>query len=169
MADAEHREPLLTDDIRELLRLIAEGDIAEVLIRRGDAEVHVKRAIAQPQAPSMVAVAASQAAVPNPGYPPNSVLPPLTLVVSEPEAPATNGVTVTAPMVGIYYSAPSPKEPTYVHIGDEVHPGDILGIIEAMKIMNEIECEMHGRVTDILATNGQPVEYGQPLLVIEPI
>ncbi len=168
MADAEHREPLLTDDIRELLRLIAQGDIAEVLIRRGDAEVHVKRAIAQPQVLSMVA-AAPPVVVPNQGYLPNGVVTPLTSLPGEQEVPATTGVTVTAPMVGIYYSAPSPKEPTYVHLGDEVHPGDILGIIEAMKIMNEIECEMHGRVTNVLVTNGQPVEYGQPLLVIEPI
>ena len=169
MADAEHHEPLLTEDIRELLRLIAEGDIAEVLIRRGDAEVHVKRAIAQPQALNMVVAAAPSAAVPNSGYPLHSVTPPIAILPDHQEAPVTNGVTVTAPMVGIYYSAPSPKEPTYVQVGDEVHPGDILGIIEAMKIMNEIECEMHGRVTDMLVTNGQPVEYGQPLLVIEPL
>ena len=169
MADAEHRELLLTDDIRDLLRLIVEADIAEVLIKRGDAEVHVKRAIAQPQVLNMVAAATPPAVTPNPAYLSTGIVAPLASLPGEQEAPVTNSVTVTAPMVGTYYSAPSPKEPTYVHIGDEVHPGDILGIIEAMKIMNEIECEMHGRVTDVLVANGQPVEYGQPLLVLEPL
>jgi len=72
-------------------------------------------------------------------------------------------------MVGTYYSAPTPKDPPYVRTGDEVRPGDVLGIVEAMKIMNEIECEIAGRVTELLVTNGQPVEYGQPLMIIEPL
>ena len=71
-------------------------------------------------------------------------------------------------MVGTYYGAPTPKDPPYVQAGDEVRPGDVLGIIEAMKIMNEIECEVTGRVVSVLVTNGQPVEYGQPLMIIEP-
>lgn len=72
-------------------------------------------------------------------------------------------------MVGTYYGSPSPKDAPYVQVGDEVRPGDVLGIIEAMKIMNEIECEMQGHVKEILVDNGQPVEYGQALMVIEPM
>jgi len=71
-------------------------------------------------------------------------------------------------MVGTFYAAPTPKEPPYVQVGDEVRPGDVLGIVEAMKIMNEIECEIQGRVLQILAESGQSVEYGQPLMIIEP-
>jgi acetyl-CoA carboxylase biotin carboxyl carrier protein len=169
MAEAGNREPLLTDDIRELLRLIADGDIAEVLIRRGDAEVHVKRAAAQPHVVSVVAPGAASAAIPTPVYVP---APAAAIAPAEdvPEAVAQvpGGTVVTAPMVGTFYNAPSPKDPPYVQAGDEVRPGDVLGIIEAMKIMNEIECEIQGRVVEVLVSNGQAVEYGQPLMVIDP-
>ena len=167
MAEAEERGPLLTDDIRELLGLITEGDIAEVHIKRGDVEVHIKRAIGQPQMLNMAAAAAPQPAMPPPVSPAQT--PTATPGADTEEAPATSGVTVLAPMVGTFYAAPSPKDLPYVHVGDEVQPGDVLGIIEAMKIMNEIECEIPGRVLEILAESGQPVEYGQPLMIIEPL
>ncbi len=168
MAEAEHREPLFTDDIRDLLRLIAEGDIAEVHIKRGDAEVHIKRAQAQPQTVSMV-MAAPQAAVPAVAIPPVAGPPVTPPAVIQLEDKPSGGQTITAPMVGTFYASATPKDPPYVHPGDEVRPGDVLGIIEAMKIMNEIECEIHGRVTTVLVANGQPVEYGQPLMIIEPL
>jgi acetyl-CoA carboxylase biotin carboxyl carrier protein len=76
---------------------------------------------------------------------------------------------VSAPMVGTFYRALAPNEQPYVQEGDEVSPGDVVGLIEAMKIMNEIECEVHGRVLRLLVENGQSVEYGQPLMLIEPI
>jgi acetyl-CoA carboxylase biotin carboxyl carrier protein len=82
---------------------------------------------------------------------------------------ATNGEPITAPMVGTYYSAPSPKDPPYVQEGDIIQPGDRVGIVEAMKMMNEIEAEIGGRVARILVKNGQAVEYGQPLMLIEPL
>ena len=73
-----------------------------------------------------------------------------------------------SPLVGVYYSAPSPDQNDYVKIGDVVKKGQVLGIIEAMKLMNEIECEADGKVTEILVKNGQMVEYGQPMFVIKP-
>ena len=169
MAEAEHHEPLFTDDIRELLRSIADGDIAEVHIKRGDAEVHIKRAQAQPQIVSMV-TAAPQAAAPAPAIVPAAASPApvvLAATIETVETPS-NDLTITAPMVGTFYASPTPKDPPYVQVGDEVRPGDVLGIIEAMKIMNEIECEIPGRVARVLVTSGQPVEYGQPLMIIEP-
>ena len=169
MAEAGDREPLLTDDIRELLRLITEGDISEVLIERGDAKVHIKRALAQPPVLNMVAGAASQAAGTAAAFLPQAVAPTAPAAAPEEEAAPTPGVTVTAPMVGTFYAAPAPKDPPYAQVGDEVRPGDVLGIIEAMKIMNEIECEIHGRVQAILVESGQPVEYSQPLMIIEPL
>lgn len=173
MAD-ERSVVLLTDDIRELLALIKESDLAEVLIERGDARVHVKRAVPAPPVVNMVSAPPVQAeqfgpsslGAPSPmpsartsDYTPN----PGDLVGEE-----RGGVTIMAPMVGTFYATPSPKDPPYVRVGEEVRPGDVVGIIEAMKIMNEIECEVHGRVTRILVENGQPVEYGQALMVIEP-
>jgi acetyl-CoA carboxylase biotin carboxyl carrier protein len=151
---------LLTDDIRELLRLLAQSDIQEISIERGDARLHVKRGgvVAQvvAQAPNAPLVAPQAAAAPAVGAAAGGV-----------ELPA--GYTVTSPMVGTFYSAPSPKDPPFVQEGAEVHVGDVVGIVEAMKMMNEIDCEVSGRVARILVKNGQPVEYGQPLMVIEPI
>lgn len=72
-------------------------------------------------------------------------------------------------MVGTFYAAPSPKDKPFVQEGDEVRVGDTVGIVEAMKMMNEIESDVAGRVARILVKNGQPVEYGQPLMVIEPL
>lgn len=162
---------LLTDDIRELLHLIKDSDLAEVLIERGDARVHVKRAVPAPQLVNMVAPGSMAPAAYGYNAPGTAVQVATGMPVSEVEVAAevVVGITVAAPMVGTYYAAPTPKDPPYVRVGDEVRPGDVLGIIEAMKIMNEIEAEVHGRVTRVLVENGQPVEYGQPLLVIEPI
>jgi len=166
------REPLLTDDIRELLRLVAQSDIGEVLIERGDARVHIKRVAPQPPVVNMLA-ATPQAATPAAAYPHLLAMPGAAsapFAAPEQSAPVQpTGITVTAPMVGTFYASPAPKDPPYVSVGDEVRPGDVLGIIEAMKIMNEIECEVHGTVAAVLVDTGQPVEYGQPLLVIEPL
>lgn len=162
MADQERNDALLTDEVRDLVALIKDTDIAEVLIERGDAKLHIKRAVAQPAiAPQVVPTQLIQAAVATPTATaaPAPASPP---AVEEP-----SGHIVTAPMVGTFYITPAPKDPPYVQVGDEVKPGDVLGIIEAMKIMNEIECEVHGRVKRLVAEHGQPVEYGQVLMVIE--
>ena len=154
----EQRPLLLTDDVRELLALIKNSDIAEVLIEHGDAKLHVKRM--QPVVPASAPITYQA---------PLAAVAPVVLSTAEPEVAQPLGVTVPAPMVGTFYGAPAPNDPPYVQLGDEVRPGDVIGIIEAMKIMNEIECEVHGRVAQLLVDNGQPVEYGQPLMVIEPI
>ncbi len=166
MPEGADDQPLLTDDIRELLRLIAGGDIAEVLIERGDARVHIKRAIAQPQL--MPVVPGTMPHIAAPIAPFSQAAAPLA-APAETEVEAETGIIITAPMVGTFYGSAAPKDPPYVRVGDEVRPGDVLGIIEAMKIMNEIECEIQGRVVQILAESGQPVEYGQPLMIIEPM
>ena len=80
----------------------------------------------------------------------------------------STGIEVKAPMVGTFYRAPSPESPPYVNVGDHVVPGQTLCIIEAMKIMNEIEAEVSGNISKILVENAKPVEYGQPLFIIEP-
>ena len=157
-------QTLLTDDVRELLQLIAHSDITEISIERGTAKLHIKRgATIQTQAhvTSAPPVAATLPVTMPPPIP--TLLPTNTAV----ELPA--GYTVTSPMVGTFYSSPSPKDPSFVQEGDEVHTGDVGGIVEAMKMMNEIECDVSGRVARILVKSGQPVEYGQPLMVVEPI
>ncbi len=147
---------LLTEDVRELLRLICQTDITELSLEKGDAKIHVKRTLASAQPVATVSTAAAAA----------GTSPAIPMPAAEPE---TTGHRITSPMVGTFYSSPSPKDPPYVQVGDEVFPGDVIGIVEAMKMMNEIECEIHGHVSAVLVENAQPVEYGQALMVITPI
>jgi acetyl-CoA carboxylase biotin carboxyl carrier protein len=163
MADQERNDALLTDEVRDLVALIKDTDIAEVLIERGNAKLHIKRAVPQAVAVPQVVVPATHMQPVAAPVVANSVAP---VPASAPE-PELSGHIITAPMVGTFYTTPAPKEPPYVQVGDEVKPGDVLGIIEAMKIMNEIECEVHGRVKKIIVEYGQPVEYGQALMIIE--
>ncbi len=153
--------------VRELLRLMNQTDITEVLIERGDTKLHVKRGTAVP----IVAAPAGQFAQPMvqaASAPVQPLFAPEPLPAGGPVAmPA--GHTIAAPMVGTFYAATSPKDAPFVQEGDEIHIGDPIGIIEAMKMMNEIESEVSGRVARILVKNGQPVEYGQPLMVVEPL
>lgn len=155
--------------VRELLRLMNQTDITEILIERGDTKLHVKRAMAVPIVATTGSV--SPPLTPAVALPPVPVQP-LFVPQSIPEGthvamPA--GHTIAAPMVGTFYAATSPKDPPIVQEGDEIHIGDAVGIIEAMKMMNEIESEVSGRIARILVKNGQPVEYGQPLMVVEPL
>lgn len=159
--------------VRELLQMIRETDVTEIQIERGAAKLHIKRGL--PQQPMMItpALAASSA-----GY--GTPLPPMTAFATPSAEPLTGGAApsepelapgsqvIMSPMVGTYYSAASPKDPAFVREGDAIQAGDVVGIVEAMKIMNEIDSEYTGRITRILVANGQPVEYGQPLMVVEP-
>jgi acetyl-CoA carboxylase biotin carboxyl carrier protein len=142
-------------EIRALLELFREYGLTEVEIERSGERVRVRR---EPlAAPAVVAAPA-----PEPGA--------RTAPAPEPtrEDRRQHLVTVEAPMVGTFYRAPSPEAEPYVREGDGIKEGQVLCIIEAMKLMNEIESKVAGRVIRILAENGQPVEYGQPLFLIEP-
>jgi len=164
MADQERSDALLTDEVRDLVALIKDTDIAEVLIERGNAKLHIKRALPQATVAAQVVPAQQIPATVAVPVALNSAAP---VAAIPPAVEEASGHVVTAPMVGTFYTTPAPKEPPYVQVGDEVKPGDVLGIIEAMKIMNEIECEVHGRVKKLVAEHGQPVEYGQTLMLIE--
>lgn len=150
--------------VRELLLLLSQTDITELSFERGSTRLHVKRGVA-PQAASAapaqmagmsLAQASAHAAAAAAAAPDGDHLLP-------------GQSAITAPMVGTYYSAPSPKDKPYVEEGDIIQQGDRVGIIEAMKMMNEIESEVSGRVVRVLVKNSQPVEYGQPLMIVEPI
>lgn len=158
--------------VRELLRMISETDVTEIQIERGTAKLHIKRGTPAP-APIMMTPAMMQAAMPA-----NSLAPPAPVAAfghtpvapghaAEYEPPAGSQMIVS-PMVGTFYVSSSPKDPAYAREGDLIQPGDVVGIVEAMKIMNEVDSEVSGKISKILVTNGQPVEYGQPLMVIEP-
>lgn len=153
-------------EIKELIEMLKNTDISEVEIERSGVKVRLRKGGDVTFHPTM----------PRMEYPPAAIIAPSVAAPERPEpekAPAAaaasaNQVKVTSPIVGTFYRSSSPDKPSYVEVGDMVKKGQILCIIEAMKLMNEIESEASGKIVQIVVENGQPVEYGQPLFVIEP-
>ena len=155
------------DKIQRLLEIVAESGLDEVMVEEGDFKLTV-RATARPTAPAapmMMAAPAAAAAPAAPAAAPASALP-SAAPAAEPGSGANESV-VLAPIVGTFYEAPSPDAAAFVSVGQRVEVGQTLCIIEAMKLMNEIQAEEAGTITQILAKNAEPVEYDQPLFVIE--
>jgi acetyl-CoA carboxylase biotin carboxyl carrier protein len=145
--------------VKKLIELLEESGISELEISEGEESVRISRHPRMGmQAPAMMASPMMQAA------PPPAATP---ATAAGEHKPRNDDHTVTSPMVGTYYSAASPGAKAFVEIGTEIKAGQILCIIEAMKMMNQIESDKTGRVTAILAKNGEPVEFGQPLFIIE--
>ena len=146
--------------VKKLIELLEESGISELEISEGEESVRISRhpragmQVATQAAPIMQAAAAAPAA-------------PAAATAAGERAPRNDEHTVTSPMVGTYYSSASPGAKPFVEIGSEIKVGQILCIIEAMKMMNQIESDKEGRVTAMLAKNGEPVEFGQPLFIIE--
>jgi len=157
-------------ELRELIEFLIEKDIAEFELERGDVKVRIKRAgehmvVHGHGDPRFFAVPPAAPAAPVQGGAPAVPVPP----VAPPEAaPQENLHMLKSPIVGTFYEAPSPGAPAFVKVGDSVVEGQVLCIVEAMKLLNEIESDVTGEVVKILATNGQPVEYGQELFAIRP-
>ena len=156
--------------VRKLIDLLESSGVDEIEIHEGEESVRVSRHRAPPAAPVHhyhAAPAGGVPPVPAPasagGPAPGAAAPPDTGT----ESPLPPGYVVTSPMVGTFYQASSPGSKPFVSIGQRVAPGDTLCIIEAMKILNQIESEVTGEVTAIMAENGHPVEYGEPLFVID--
>ncbi len=145
--------------VKKLIELLEESGIAEIEISEGEESVRISRYPPGGAQAPMVHYAAPPAA-------PMAVAAAPVAAVAAPVA-ARNDHTVTAPMVGTFYSAATPGAKSFVDIGSEVNVGDTLCIIEAMKMMNQIESDKAGKVTAVLVKNGEPVEFGQPLFIIE--
>ena len=148
--------------LKKLIDLVEESGIAEIEVTEGEEKVRITRSLAAPQpvyaaAPAVAAAPAPAAAAAAP-----------VAAEGAPAAPARDlSKAQTSPMVGTFYRAPGPNAPAFVEVGQSVNAGDTLCIIEAMKLMNEIEAERSGVVKEILVENGQPVEFGEPLFIIE--
>lgn len=147
--------------VKKLIELLEESGIAEIEISEGEESVRISR-YPQGVAPAPVVHYAAP-----PVAAPVAAAPVIAAAPAAAPAPSKADHTVTAPMVGTYYSAASPGAKPFVDIGSEVNVGDTLCIIEAMKMMNQIESDKSGRVTAVLVKNGDPVEFGQPLFIIE--
>ncbi len=152
-------------ELKELIEMLKDTDISELEIERSGVKVRLRKGGDVTFHPAM----------PRMEYPPAAIVAP-AIAEAVPSAAAekavepvkTNQIKVTAPIVGTFYRSSSPDKPAYVEAGDMVKKGQVLCIIEAMKLMNEIESETAGKIVQILVDNGAPVEYGQPLFVIEP-
>jgi acetyl-CoA carboxylase biotin carboxyl carrier protein len=152
--------------VKKLIELLEESGIAEIEISEGEESVRISRYPAGGAPAPLVHYA--QAPMAAPGAPAAAAAPAQTAApAAAPSAPAKNDHTVTAPMVGTFYASAAPGSKPFVDIGSEVNVGETLCIIEAMKMMNQIESDKAGRVTAVLVKNGDPVEFGQPLFIIE--
>jgi acetyl-CoA carboxylase biotin carboxyl carrier protein len=152
--------------IKKLIELLEESGIAEIEIKEGEEAVRISRMPppATGAQPAALHTAGPPAAGVAPGVP---GLQPAALAEAAATKPKPNEHVITAPMVGTFYAAPSPAAKPFVEIGDEIKVGQVLCVIEAMKMMNQIEADKAGRIASIMARNGDPVEFGQPLFVIE--
>ena len=153
--------------LKKLIDLVQESGIAELEITEGEEKVKIVKggAVAMvAAAPAMMAPVAAVAPAMARG---TAAAPAAAAPAAEPAAAAPEGHVVKAPMVGTFYRSPSPDAKAFVEVGQTVKEGDTICIIEAMKLMNEIEADASGTVKAILVENGQPVEYGQPLFIIE--
>ena len=165
-------------EIRELIEFLVEKDIAEFELERGDMKLHIKRGGSAPPAPVVhvapaltpmpaIPVAAAPVAAPSPATAPSGGdAAAKGAAMQAHEATGADLHIVKSPIVGTFYEAPSPGTPPFVKIGDTVQEGQVLCIIEAMKLMNEIEAEVSGVLAKAFVSNGNPVEYGMPLFGI---
>jgi len=155
-------------EIKELIKLVSEAGVSEVEIEKGDFKLSIrknddKKTVVHTNGNVMQAA------------PEMSAAPVISVQSEKLEAQATkqdsisgNYITIKSPMIGTYYTSPSPDKPAFVSVGDEIKPGSVLCIIEAMKLFNEIESEVSGKIVKILVDNASPVEYDQPLFLVEP-
>ncbi len=156
-------------ELKELIDFLIEKDIAEFELERGDVKVRIKRGApeAAPSAPTerIITLHPAAAAPASPvAAPPATPAPP----AAEPAPPPENLHMVRSPIVGTYYESPSPGSPPFVKPGDMVEAGQVICIVEAMKLMNEIEADASGEIVKVLVANGAPIEYGQELFAIRP-
>ncbi|MGB4774949.1 MAG: acetyl-CoA carboxylase biotin carboxyl carrier protein [Daejeonella sp.] len=153
--------------IQELIKFVSRSGVNEVSIEQKEFKITIKTN----QAPTYVS-----ASIPAPAPTLPQAAPPLTQTAQtevKPAASATEDtskyLTIKSPMIGTFYRSPSPDKPLFVNVGDEVKAGQVVCIIEAMKLFNEIESEVSGRIVKILVDNSSPVEYDQPLFLVEPV
>ena len=149
--------------VKKLIELLEESGIAEIEIHEGEESVRISRGSSAAAPQTIINTPASVAAGET-----------IKSHINAEDKKATGdysdeGHVITAPMVGIFYSSPSPEDPPFIGKGQELKIGDTLCIIEAMKIMNQIESDINGRLVRTLVENGEAVEYGQPLFVIDPL
>ncbi len=155
-------------EIQELIKFVAKSGVSEVSIDRKDFKITIKaqsnmQTIVNatiPAAPAVQALPVAASPAPAPSAAP---------APAAPAAEASNLITIKSPMIGTFYRSSSPDKPSFVNVGDEIKAGQVVCIIEAMKLFNEIESEISGKIVKVLVDNASPVEYDQPLFLVEPM
>jgi acetyl-CoA carboxylase biotin carboxyl carrier protein len=158
--------------IQELIKTINKSNISELSIEEGDFKITIKQELTGGMqfVPVSQPVAVPVAPAPQPAISAAPAPAPVAeKAAPQPAATASNLITIKSPMIGTFYRSPSPDKPVFVNVGDEVKAGQVLCIIEAMKLFNEIESEVSGRLVKVVADDSSPVEYDQPLFIIEPM
>jgi acetyl-CoA carboxylase biotin carboxyl carrier protein len=158
-------------ELKELIEFLIEKDIAEFELERGDVKVRVKRGAEAKAAVAdtrFFAVHSAPPAAPEAGVSPVAAAPAAPSPKVEKPQPEEQLHTVRSPIVGTFYESPSPGSPAFVKVGDQIETGQVLCIVEAMKLMNEIESDVSGEIVKKLVNNGQPIEYGQELFAVRP-
>jgi acetyl-CoA carboxylase biotin carboxyl carrier protein len=155
--------------IQDLIRFVSKSGVNEVAIEQKDFKITIKTnqaptyvtaTVPVEPAPAINAIAAAASPVPTA---------PTTTTAPAAEADTSKYITIKSPMIGTFYRSASPDKPLFVNVGDEIKEGKVLCIIEAMKLFNEIESEVSGRIVKVLVDNASPVEYDQPLFLVEPV
>ena len=149
-------------DIKAIIELMRKNSVSEFELEKQDFKLRLKRGNngtgSYDETPVLTYVQPTVTVAPGTGVLPNQL----------PAAPISNELEIKSPMIGTFYRAPSPEAASYIEIGAEVNPDTVVCIIEAMKVMNEIKAEVKGVITQVLAENGKPVEFGQPLFKVRP-
>lgn len=156
--------------IQELIKTINKSNISELSIEEGEFKITIKQEFSggahyMPMLPAAPAQPAAQQYAPSPAAP----AAPAAEKPAVPAAASSNQFIIKSPMIGTFYRSQSPDKPVFVNVGDEIKAGQVLCIIEAMKLFNEIESEVSGRLIKVVADDSSPVEYDQPLFIIEPM
>jgi len=158
--------------IQELIKMINKSNIGEVSIEEKGFKLTIKQKEEPVQqliaAPMQAQPVAAMAAAAQPALQQAAAVNAPDKPAKAAEAPAGNTVTIKSPMIGTFYRSPSPDKPSFINVGDDIEPGKVVCIIEAMKLFNEIESEVKGRIVKVLVEDASPVEYDQPLFLVEP-
>jgi acetyl-CoA carboxylase biotin carboxyl carrier protein len=159
-------------DIENLIKFVQKSGVNEVSIEQKDFKITIKTNHAREvngshqmmQVPAAIPVTHIPAIAPAPAQAVSAIAAPATAKAAD----ESKYITIKSPMIGTFYRTPSPDKPVFVNVGDEIKPGKVLCIIEAMKLFNEIEAEVAGKIVKVLVDNSTPVEYDQPLFLVDP-
>lgn len=159
------------DEITELMKAVNHSNVNELKLEKGDFKITIRQGgvvVAATQAPQMVMSAAPVAAAPSALAPASAAAPAPTPAAPAADTSSDNLVTIKSPMIGTFYRSSGPGKPVFVNVGDDIKTGQVLCIVEAMKLFNEIESEVSGKIVKVLIDDATPVEYDQPLFLVQP-